>query len=58
MQTPGAAIRCAPPAAVAAKLEKDAMRSSPSEVRHAGAPPTLPVRPSLSLMAATVRTSG
>src|SRR4051794_13105444 len=58
MHTPGAAIVWACPVAVDAQLEKLACESSVSPVRQAGAPPAAPGRPSLSLMAVTVRTSG
>src|SRR4051812_19244221 len=58
MHVPGAAIVCALPAAVAAKFEYRAARSSSSLKRHGSAAPAAPSRPSLSLIAVTVRTSG
>src|SRR4051794_37443308 len=58
MHVPGAAIVCASPAAVAAKFEYCAARSSSSLRRHGSAAPAAPLTPSLSLLAGNGRTAG
>src|SRR5262245_54285638 len=57
MQTPGAAIVCARPAAVDAKFENGASRSSNESFRQLGGGPSAPGLPSESESAATVSTS-
>lgn len=58
MHVPGAAIVCAAPAAVRAKFEYPAARSSASPALHGEGPPAAPPRPSLSDMAVTVSACG